>query len=166
MTDWDELDRLSGPKDFTVAEVPLRVLGQGSGRTVDPWARLPDAGAACARIGHPRPCGLTERAETSAPELAGQDCGEKDEGYSQERGQDADGLHGIAQDRAFGGEEGDGERRVIDVSPVQVVGAHEVVELVAEHPVAAVRRHVEQQVDPCEGPHDERECVGPGRTPA
>jgi bifunctional non-homologous end joining protein LigD len=37
--DWDELDRLSGPKDFTVAEVPLRVLGQGSGRTVDPWAR-------------------------------------------------------------------------------------------------------------------------------
>ncbi len=37
--DWDELDRLSGPKDFTVAEVPLRILGQGSGRTVDPWAK-------------------------------------------------------------------------------------------------------------------------------
>jgi DNA primase len=37
--DWDELDRLSGPKDFTVAEAPLRVLGFGSGRTEDPWAR-------------------------------------------------------------------------------------------------------------------------------
>ena len=37
--DWDELDRLSGPKDFTVAEVPLRVLGFGSGRASDPWAR-------------------------------------------------------------------------------------------------------------------------------
>ncbi len=37
--DWDELDRLSGPTDFTVAEVPLRVLGFGSGRAVDPWAR-------------------------------------------------------------------------------------------------------------------------------
>jgi bifunctional non-homologous end joining protein LigD len=37
--DWDELDRLSGPADFTVAEVPLRVLEQGSGRAVDPWAR-------------------------------------------------------------------------------------------------------------------------------
>jgi bifunctional non-homologous end joining protein LigD len=37
--DWDELDRLSGPKDFTVAEVPLRVLGQGSGQAVDPWAK-------------------------------------------------------------------------------------------------------------------------------
>ena len=37
--DWDELDRLSGPKDFTVAEVPLRVLGFGSGRAEDPWAR-------------------------------------------------------------------------------------------------------------------------------
>jgi bifunctional non-homologous end joining protein LigD len=37
--DWDELDRLSGPKDFTVAEVPLRVLGFGAGRTDDPWAR-------------------------------------------------------------------------------------------------------------------------------
>jgi len=37
--DWDELDRLSGPTDFTVAEVPLRVLAQGSGRAVDPWAR-------------------------------------------------------------------------------------------------------------------------------
>jgi bifunctional non-homologous end joining protein LigD len=37
--DWDELDRLSGPTDFTVAEVPLRVLAQGSGDAVDPWAR-------------------------------------------------------------------------------------------------------------------------------
>jgi bifunctional non-homologous end joining protein LigD len=36
--DWDELDRLSGPRDFTVAEVPLRVLGAGSGRAADPWA--------------------------------------------------------------------------------------------------------------------------------
>jgi bifunctional non-homologous end joining protein LigD len=36
--DWDELDRLSGPADFTVAEVPLRVLGIGSGRATDPWA--------------------------------------------------------------------------------------------------------------------------------
>jgi len=37
--DWDELDRLSGPADFTVAEVPLRVLEQGSGKAVDPWAQ-------------------------------------------------------------------------------------------------------------------------------
>jgi bifunctional non-homologous end joining protein LigD len=37
--DWDEVDRLSGPADFTVAEVPLRVLGQGSGGRADPWAR-------------------------------------------------------------------------------------------------------------------------------
>jgi bifunctional non-homologous end joining protein LigD len=36
---WDELDRLSGPRDFTVAEVPLRVLGWTSGRAVDPWAQ-------------------------------------------------------------------------------------------------------------------------------
>ena len=36
--DWDELDRLSSPMDFTVAEVPLRVLGAGSGRAADPWA--------------------------------------------------------------------------------------------------------------------------------
>jgi bifunctional non-homologous end joining protein LigD len=35
--DWDELDRLSGPADFTVAEVPLRVLEQGQGRAADPW---------------------------------------------------------------------------------------------------------------------------------
>ena len=34
-----ELDRLSGPTDFTVAEVPLRVLEQGSGKAVDPWGR-------------------------------------------------------------------------------------------------------------------------------
>jgi bifunctional non-homologous end joining protein LigD len=37
--DWDELDRLSGPTDFGVAEVPLRVLGWSSGRAADPWAR-------------------------------------------------------------------------------------------------------------------------------
>ncbi len=37
--DWDELDRLSGPQDFTVAEVPLRVLAIGSGKAADPWAR-------------------------------------------------------------------------------------------------------------------------------
>ena len=36
---WEELDRLSGPADFTVAEVPLRVLDFGSGRSADPWAR-------------------------------------------------------------------------------------------------------------------------------
>jgi bifunctional non-homologous end joining protein LigD len=35
--EWDELDRLSGATDFTVAEVPLRILGQAGGRT-DPWA--------------------------------------------------------------------------------------------------------------------------------
>lgn len=35
---WDELDRLSGPADFTVAEAPLRVLEQASGRAADPWA--------------------------------------------------------------------------------------------------------------------------------
>ena len=37
--DWDELDRLSGATDFTVAEVPLRVLGFGSGVAPNPWAR-------------------------------------------------------------------------------------------------------------------------------
>jgi bifunctional non-homologous end joining protein LigD len=36
--DWEELDRLSGPTDFTVAEVPLRVLGFRAGRPADPWA--------------------------------------------------------------------------------------------------------------------------------
>jgi bifunctional non-homologous end joining protein LigD len=37
--DWDELDRLSGATDFTVAEVPLRVLGFQPGGAADPWAR-------------------------------------------------------------------------------------------------------------------------------
>ena len=37
--DWHELDRLSGPSDFTVAEVPLRVIRFGSGEAVDPWAK-------------------------------------------------------------------------------------------------------------------------------
>ena len=35
---WDELDRLSGPADFTVAEAPLRVLDWGAGRAANPWA--------------------------------------------------------------------------------------------------------------------------------
>ncbi len=37
--DWNELDRLSGAADFTVAEVPLRVVGFASGQAVDPWAK-------------------------------------------------------------------------------------------------------------------------------
>jgi bifunctional non-homologous end joining protein LigD len=37
--EWGELDRLSGPTHFTVAEVPLRVLGYGPNRAADPWAR-------------------------------------------------------------------------------------------------------------------------------
>jgi hypothetical protein len=48
--EWGELDRLSGPTDFGVAEVPLRVLGFREGRPADPWAgylglkqRVPDA---------------------------------------------------------------------------------------------------------------------------
>ncbi len=36
--EWNELDRLSGATDFTVAEVPLRVLGFASGGA-DPWRR-------------------------------------------------------------------------------------------------------------------------------
>ncbi|HEY6549469.1 MAG TPA: non-homologous end-joining DNA ligase, partial [Vicinamibacteria bacterium] len=36
---WDELDRLSGPTDFTVAEVPLRVLSWASSAALDPWAK-------------------------------------------------------------------------------------------------------------------------------
>jgi bifunctional non-homologous end joining protein LigD len=36
---WDELDRLSGAADFTVAEVPLRVVERPSGSAADPWAR-------------------------------------------------------------------------------------------------------------------------------
>jgi hypothetical protein len=36
---WWSVDRLSGPADFTVAEVPLRVLSQGKDRARDPWAR-------------------------------------------------------------------------------------------------------------------------------
>jgi len=36
---WDELDRLSGPTDFTVAEAPLRVLAWEKGGAADPWAR-------------------------------------------------------------------------------------------------------------------------------
>jgi bifunctional non-homologous end joining protein LigD len=37
--EWDELDRLSGPADFTVAEVPLRVVGWAAGQGTNPWAR-------------------------------------------------------------------------------------------------------------------------------
>jgi bifunctional non-homologous end joining protein LigD len=36
--EWGELDRLSGPTDYSVAEVPLRVLGFRSGRPTNPWA--------------------------------------------------------------------------------------------------------------------------------
>ena len=36
--EWNELDRLSGPADFTVAEAPLRVLGFASG-AANPWGR-------------------------------------------------------------------------------------------------------------------------------
>jgi bifunctional non-homologous end joining protein LigD len=37
--EWDELDRLSGPKDLTVAEVPLRVLRFAPDPGANPWAR-------------------------------------------------------------------------------------------------------------------------------
>jgi bifunctional non-homologous end joining protein LigD len=40
--DWDELDRLSAPTDYTVAEVPVRVLGFGADRAANPWARYLD----------------------------------------------------------------------------------------------------------------------------
>ena len=40
--EWDELDRLSSPADFTVAEVPLRVLGYGSEPASNPWASYLD----------------------------------------------------------------------------------------------------------------------------
>ena len=63
--DWDELDRLSGPADFTVAEVPLRVLEQGAGRARRPVGAVPEPEAAGAGIAHARPRGLTPRHQTS-----------------------------------------------------------------------------------------------------
>ncbi len=57
--EWDELDRLSSPRDLTVAEAPLRVLAYGSGRADGPVGPLPRAEAARARLAHPRARGLT-----------------------------------------------------------------------------------------------------------
>ena len=69
--DWDELDRLSGATDFTVAEVPLRVLGFGSGRAADPWARYLELEAAGSGLAHARPGGLTRLAGRAATSQAG-----------------------------------------------------------------------------------------------
>ena len=57
--DWDELDRLSGPRDLTVAEAPLRVLAYGSGRARRPVGPLPGPEAECAGVSHPRARRLT-----------------------------------------------------------------------------------------------------------
>jgi bifunctional non-homologous end joining protein LigD len=54
--EWNELDRLSGATDFTVAEVPLRIIGFTSG-AADPWKRYL-AVSSGRPYPHPRPRGL------------------------------------------------------------------------------------------------------------
>ncbi len=57
--EWDELDRLSTPRDLTVAETPLRVLGYRYGPAGRPVGALSGRQAARVLVAHPRARGLT-----------------------------------------------------------------------------------------------------------
>jgi hypothetical protein len=60
-------------------------------------------------------------------------------------GQEAQREEAVAEEHAPDREQRDRERRMIDVAEVEMVRARQVVELVAEDPVARRRREVEGQ---------------------
>ena len=68
-----------------------------------------------------------------------------------------------AEERAHYGEQQDAERRMVDVTPRQVVGVRQVVELVAVVSDASADADVNKELD--EGERHEREQVGEGARP-
>ena len=88
---------------------------------------------------------LPERPRAEPPREAGR---EPDRQPARERRGEAEGQPAVAQQRARDPQQEDRQRRVVDVSPVETVGARDVVQLVDEEPVEGHERGAE--------PH--REC--------
>jgi len=80
----------------------------------------------------------------AAAQLSRQPCGEQDQAAVEQRRQQADGEDAVTEQRAHAGEHGDRQRRLVDVAPGKMVGAGEVVELVAKEPVARAGPELER----------------------
>jgi hypothetical protein len=86
----------------------------------------------------------------AAAELARQESRGEDRRGAGDRRQEAKRLERVAEDCAPDPEDPDRERRVVDVAEREVIRAGQIVELVAEDPVAARGREVEREPQRCE----------------
>src|SRR3712207_5800542 len=85
--------------------------------------------------------------EASAPRLARDEAREEDGRGARERGQQSQREEGVAERGALEPRDDGDERRLVYVTPVEVFAARQVVKLVAEVAVAAVRQEVNQQLE-------------------
>ena len=99
-------------------------------------------------------------AEPPGPELPGEEPRDDHRGRARERRRQPDGHERIAEQRACRrGDHGD-KGRVVDIAPVEVLAAGDVVELVAEPPVALDDEQVEGQLHAGEPEDDGGDAEG------
>ena len=70
-------------------------------------------------------------------------------------GEEANGQHGIAEDQALDVQQEKRKRRLIDISPLQMIAACEVVQFVAVETVSAYCEQVNDQFQSCRNQEDE-----------
>ena len=98
-----------------------------------------------------------------APEPARDQPGEEHGRRSRERRHDAQGDERVAEGRPHHRQDRDRERRMLHVAPVEVLGAGQVVELVAEVPVARDRGELEEELPEGDGAEDQQIASPAGR---
>jgi hypothetical protein len=81
-----------------------------------------------------------------AAELARDEPDKPDGDRPGDRGQQSQGKHRVAKERADGPEQKDRQRRLIDVAKGQMIGAGQIVELVAEIAVALRGQQMDEQL--------------------
>ena len=86
----------------------------------------------------------------SAAEIARHEPDEEDGDAARKRREESQRDQGVAEKEPLNGKQEDGERRLVDVSKGELIGAGEVVELVAEVTVPRTRDEVDADFGECE----------------
>ena len=96
--------------------------------------------------------GAQQQGEAASAEFAGEDGGLHDQQRRSQRGDEADAAKRVSENGAADVDEKWNERRLVDVSPGEVVAARHVVELIAKVAVAVVEVDVEDEIGEGDGP--------------
>ncbi len=98
--------------------------------------------------------GTKKNGEAASAEFAGEDGGLNDQKGGRECGNEANAAERVSQDGAADVNQKRNERRLVDVSPGEMIAAGDVIELVAKVAVAVVEVDVEEEFREGDGPDE------------